>query len=74
MTASSGGVTKRLLEELISDQERRAAQERKMSFAEKLKVLDQLMSEGNALSKTSGMSPQRPRPGKTSRGQKRRTK
>jgi hypothetical protein len=45
MPARSQGVSSRLLEKLLRDQERRAERERKMPFAEKLKVLDQLMAE-----------------------------
>ena len=48
MKARSSGVTKRLLERLLRDQERRANRERKMPFAEKLRVLDQLMARGEA--------------------------
>jgi len=43
MTERSGGVTKRLLERLLDEQRRRAARERKMPYAEKLKVVDRLM-------------------------------
>ena len=45
MGARSSGVTKRLLEKLLRDQERRAKRERKMPFAEKLRVVDRLMAE-----------------------------
>ena len=43
---SSRGVTKSLLERLLRDQQRRAEREKKMPFAKKLKVLDQLMADG----------------------------
>ena len=46
MTARSSNVTKHLLEKLLRDQERRAERERKMSFARKLRVVDQLMAGG----------------------------
>ena len=46
MTVSSGGVTSHLLERLLEDQRRRAKHERKMSFAEKLRILDRLMTDG----------------------------
>ena len=46
MAERSGGVTRRLLEKLLKDQERRAKRERKMPFAEKLRVVDQLMAGG----------------------------
>jgi len=44
MKARSGGVTKRLLEKLLKDQERRVNRERKMPYAQKLRMLDQLMA------------------------------
>ena len=46
MMARSGGVTAHLLERLLEDQKRRAKRERKMSFAEKLRILDRLMADG----------------------------
>lgn len=46
MTGPSGGVTARLLEKLLEDQRRRALREKKMSFAQKLRILDQLMADG----------------------------
>ena len=46
MKASSHSVTKRLLERLLRDQKRRAEKERRMPFAEKLRVVDRLMAEG----------------------------
>ena len=46
MMAPSGGVTARLLEKLLEDQRRRAKRERKMSFPEKLRILDRLMADG----------------------------
>ncbi len=46
MTAHSRGVTKRLLERLLSAQELRAARERRASFARKLRMADRLMAEG----------------------------
>jgi hypothetical protein len=46
MTTNSRGVSKRLLDRLLRDQRRRAEKERRMSFAEKLRVVDQLMAEG----------------------------
>jgi hypothetical protein len=46
MKARSRNVTRRLLEKLLKDQNRRAERERKMPFAEKLKVVDQLMAAG----------------------------
>ena len=45
MTARSGNVTKRLLESLLKDQKRRAERERTMSYAEKLRVVDQLIAD-----------------------------
>ena len=45
MKARSGGVTKRLLEKLLRDQKRRADRERKMPYAQKLRILDQLMAD-----------------------------
>ena len=44
--ARSKGVTKRLLEKLLKEQERRAEREKRMPFAEKLRVLDRLMEQG----------------------------
>lgn len=46
MTARSGNATERLLGSLLKDQRRRAERERKMSFAKKLRVLDELMTDG----------------------------
>ena len=46
MTVRSGNVTKRLLESLLRDQKRRAERERKMPFARKLRVVDELMTDG----------------------------
>lgn len=46
MTARSGNATKRLLESLLRDQKRRAERERKMPFARKLRVVDELMKDG----------------------------
>lgn len=46
MAAHSGNATKRLLESLLRDQRRRAERERKMPFAKKLRVVDELMMEG----------------------------
>jgi hypothetical protein len=37
---------KRLLEKLLRGQGRRAERERRLSFAKKLRILDQLMMEG----------------------------
>src|SRR5207302_6442566 len=45
MTAHSSGVTKGLQDRLLKDQERRAERERRLPFAEKLRILDQLMAE-----------------------------
>ncbi|GEM_PF-6237844 len=45
MTEHSGGVTKRLLERLLNAQRRSAEKERKMSYAEKLRILDSLMEQ-----------------------------
>ena len=42
----SRNVTKGLLEKLLRDQARRAKRERKMPFAQKLKMVDKLMAEG----------------------------
>ena len=46
MKVRSSGVTKSLLEKLLRDQGRRAERERRLSFAKKLRILDQLMMEG----------------------------
>ncbi|MSQ14001.1 MAG: hypothetical protein EXR47_07735 [Dehalococcoidia bacterium] len=46
MTVRSGGVTIRLLEKLLRDQERRAKRERKLPFAKKLEVLDGMWESG----------------------------
>ena len=46
MMEASSGVTAHLLERLLEDQRRRANHERKMSFAEKLRILDRLMADG----------------------------
>ena len=46
MTTRSGNVTKVLLESLLRDQRRRAEREKKMPYAEKLRVVDRLMAEG----------------------------
>ena len=46
MTAHSSNVTRLLLGKLLEDQARRAERERRMPFAEKLRVLDQLMADG----------------------------
>ena len=46
MEASSHSVTKLLLDRLLRDQKRRAEKERRMPFAEKLRVVDRLMAEG----------------------------
>lgn len=40
MTVDSGVVTKRLLERLLKDQERRARRERNLPYARKLEILD----------------------------------
>lgn len=45
MTERSGHVTKRLLERLLKDQQRRAERERKLPYAEKLRILDRLQEE-----------------------------
>mgnify|MGYP001495882172 CR=1 FL=1 len=47
MKARSGGVTKRLLAKLLKDQKRRADRERKLPYAQKLRILDQLMADAN---------------------------
>lgn len=46
MMARSGNATKRLLESLLRDQKRRAEREKKMTFARKLRVVDELMTDG----------------------------
>jgi len=46
MTARSQGVTKLLHKRLLEDQRRRAEAERRLSFAEKLRILDQLIAAG----------------------------
>lgn len=46
MMAHSGGVTAHLLDTLLKDQAKSAEKEKKMSFAEKLRVLDRLMADG----------------------------
>ena len=43
--ARSPGVTKKLLEKLLRDQARRAERERKMPYARKLRILDQMIAE-----------------------------
>ena len=48
MRTRSSSVTRHLLEKLLRDQDRRAKRERKMPFAKKLRVLDQLMMRGEA--------------------------
>ena len=47
MKARSGGVTKNLLAKLLKDQKRRADRERKLPYAQKLRILDQLMADAN---------------------------
>ena len=47
MKARSSSAMKRLLEKLLRDQERRAEREKKLSFAKKLRILDQLMMDGD---------------------------
>lgn len=49
MTAPSGGVTRGLLERLLEDQRRRAKREQKLPYAEKLRVLDRLMANREAV-------------------------
>ena len=44
--APSANATKRLLENLLRDQKRRADREKKMPFAKKLRVVDELMAAG----------------------------
>ena len=46
MGARSKGVTKSLLERLLRDQERRAQREKRLPFAEKLRIVDMLMMQG----------------------------
>jgi hypothetical protein len=46
--ASSNGVTRGLLERLLRDQARRAERERKLPFAKKLLIADQLMTMGKS--------------------------
>ncbi len=46
MMARSGNATNRLLESLLRDQKRRAEREKKMTFARKLRVVDELMTDG----------------------------
>ena len=46
MKGRSSGVTKSLLEKLLSAQEKRAKRGREISFSQKLRVLDRLMAEG----------------------------
>ncbi len=46
MTANSSGVTKRLLGNLLKDQQRRADRERNMPYAQKLRIVDKLMTDG----------------------------
>ncbi len=43
--ARSPGVTKNLLEKLLKDQARRAERERKLPYAQKLRILDQMIAE-----------------------------
>lgn len=45
MTARSGGVTRQLVERLLRDQQKRAERERKLPYAKKLRILDQLQAE-----------------------------
>jgi hypothetical protein len=47
MKARSGGVTKNLLAKLLKDQKRRADRERRLPYAQKLRILDQLMADAN---------------------------
>ena len=54
MKARSGNVTKRLLEKLLRDQERRAKRERAMPFPEKLRVVDRLLADGKPSVGNSG--------------------
>ena len=46
MMEPCGNATRSLRERLLRDQSRRAARERKLSFAQKLRILDQMMQEG----------------------------
>lgn len=46
MMARSGNATNRLLESLLRDQKLRAEREKKMTFARKLRVVDELMRDG----------------------------
>lgn len=43
--ARSPGVTKNLLEKLLKDQARRAERERKLPYAQKLRILDEMIAE-----------------------------
>ena len=43
--ARSQGVTKNLLETLLKDQARRAERERKLPYAQKLRILDEMIAE-----------------------------
>ena len=45
MTQRSDGVTSRLLASLLKDQRRRSERERKMSYSQKLRIVDRLMRE-----------------------------
>ena len=48
MMERSGGVTKRLVDRLFKAQKRRAERQRKLPFAEKLRILDRLQADRRA--------------------------
>ncbi len=48
MTANSKRVTKGLLDRLLKAQTRRSEREKRLSFGEKLKIVDQLMADHDA--------------------------
>ena len=48
MTVNSKRVTKGLLDRLLKAQNRRSEREKRLSFGEKLKIVDQLMADHDA--------------------------
>jgi hypothetical protein len=49
MTEPSQNVTEGLRKKLLEDQERRARQERRLSFSKKMRILDQMMRDASKL-------------------------
>lgn len=54
MTEPSKSVTEGLRKKLLRDQERRARQERRLSFAKKLRILDQMMRDARKHNLSNG--------------------